>query len=118
MVLPAYAGMILPELCARRLQRPRTPRICGDDSSCIVEEATQARVFPTIRGPDSVGYRVTLIYTMYPRIRGDEPWQIFVRFSNQVFSAFTGVLLPKPHGEADAGVFLAYSGVFPGVYNH
>ena len=51
-------------------------------------------------------------------MRGDEPWQIFVRFRNQVFPEFTGVS-PPPElcGEVDAGVFLACAGVSPGVYN-
>lgn len=48
---------------------------------------------------------------------GDEPWQIFVRFRNQVFPEFTGVSLPELCGEVDAGVFLACAGVSPGVYN-
>ena len=38
-----------------------------------------------------------------PRTCGDEPWQIFVRFRNQVFPEFTGVSLPELCGEVDAG---------------
>lgn len=57
------------------------------------------------------------VASLCARGRRDEPWQIFVRFRNQVFPEFTGVSLPELCGEVDAGVFLACAGVSPGVYN-